>query len=90
MAFATEEGISGVTDKEAKGDGQPTEKESSMTTGYLSITDVARHLSVDDQTVMNWARQGRIRVKKFGPRAYRIAADELRRFENESDVSPSL
>lgn len=43
------------------------------------LAEAARRLSVDRSTVRRWAKTGRLRLVKIGPRASRITTDSLER-----------
>jgi excisionase family DNA binding protein len=44
-------------------------------TPLMSVSEYARRLSVTEQTVRKWAREGRIPAVRVGPRLWRIDGD---------------
>ncbi len=67
--------------------------ESKPRSGYMTTTEVARLCGVSRFTIINWAKQGRIKTIRTVGRHYRIPASEalalLRTFDQEQKASSS-
>jgi len=67
--------------------------ESKPRSGYMTTTEVARLCGVSRFTIINWAKQGRIKTIRTVGMHYRIPASEalalLRTFEQEKKTSSS-
>ncbi len=50
---------------------------------YLSVREVAQRWGVHRNTIYNLIRRGEIRVVRVSPKAFRIAREEVERFERE-------
>ena len=67
--------------------------ESKPRSGYMTTTELARLCGVSRFTIINWAKQGRIKTIRTVGRHYRIPASEalalLRTFDQEKQSSSS-
>jgi len=67
--------------------------ESKPRSGYMTTTEVARLCGVSRFTIINWAKQGKIKTIRTVGRHYRIPASEalalLRTFDQEKKASSS-
>ncbi len=67
--------------------------ESKRRSGYLTTTELARLCGVSRFTIINWAKQGRIKATRTVGRHYRIPVSEalslLRTFEEKKKSSSS-
>lgn len=51
---------------------------------YLTVKEVADHLSIPRSTAYDLVHGGGLKAKRFGKRTIRIHVDELERYERES------
>lgn len=52
---------------------------------YLTILEVAEHLSIGRTSAYDLITSGQLKAKRFGKRSVRVHVDELERYERESD-----
>jgi len=53
---------------------------------YLTLSDAAEWLSLDEKTLRRWVSQGRLTAYRVGPKLIRLDADEI---ENMVRVVPT-
>jgi len=53
--------------------------------GFLTISEISKHLEVHYRTVINWIKSGQLRAYKAG-RQYRIKTTDLQEFMGITDL----
>ena len=53
---------------------------------YLTVSEVAKELNINPQTIRSWVKKGKLRGYRLGERSVRILRSDLIQFIKESTV----
>ncbi len=53
---------------------------------YLTVSEVAKELNINPQTIRSWVKKGKLRGYRLGERSVRILRSDLNQFIKESTV----